>query len=190
MIIGITGGIGSGKTTLSNLLRSNGYPVYDADIEARRLQNEDITLINQTKVIFGNEVYKANGLNRIAVADMVFQHPELLKQLTAIVHPIVKNDFLQWASSHNQHKLLFVESAVLFESNFNELTDKIILVSAPESIRIKRVMQRDGLSSEQVIARIKNQMSDTDKALKSDLIIRTDKGLPDDVLELIIVWQH
>lgn len=190
MIIGITGGIGGGKTTLSNLLRSNGFLVYDADLEARRLQNENPTLIRQTKAIFGDDIYNDNELNRAAVAKLVFQHPELLKQLSTIVHPIVKKDFLQWVNSNVQHKPLFVESAVLFESNFDELTDKIILVTASESIRIQRVMQRDGVSHEQVAARIKNQIPDTEKALKSDLIIHTDQGLPDDVLQSIIVWQH
>lgn len=190
MIIGITGGIGSGKTTLSNLLRSHGYPVYDADKEARRLQNEHPALINRTKTIFGDNIYSNNELDRAAVAALVFQHPELLKNLTAIVHPVVKNDFLHWTRVNNQSKLLFVESAVLFESDFDQLTDKNILVTAAESVRIDRVMKRDGVSAAQVKARIKNQIPDADKALKSDLIIHTDQGIPEDVLESIIVWQH
>ncbi|MEA4936251.1 MAG: dephospho-CoA kinase [Paludibacter sp.] len=190
MVIGITGGIGSGKTTLSNLLRSHGFPVYDTDKEARRLQNENVRLIDQTKALFGEDIYKNGELNRIAVASIVFRQPELLMQLSSLVHPVVKNDFIQWAKSFNQEKLLFMESAVLFEGNFDTMTDKIILVTASDEIRIERVMKRDRLSREEVIARMKNQIPELLKAQKSDLVINTDQGLPENVLKSIIVWQH
>lgn len=190
MIIGITGGIGSGKTTLSDILRSHGYPVYVTDREARRLQDEDNDLVSQTILLFGDDVYKTGKLDRGIVAAQVFQQPELLQQLMAIVHPFVKKDFLRWAASFDINGLVFIESAVLFEGGFNKLTDKIILVTASENIRIERVMKRDGLSREQVIVRIKNQIPDAEKALKSDLIIQTDQGLPDNILQLINVWQH
>jgi dephospho-CoA kinase len=190
MIIGITGGIGSGKTTLSELLRSHGYPVYDTDKEAKKLQDEDIDLVSQTKLLLGDEIYKTGKLDRITAATLVFQKPELLQQLMAIVHPVVKKDFLKWSASFDVNGLVFIESAVLFEGRFNELTDKIILVTASETIRIERVMKRDGLTREQVIARIKNQIPDAEKALKSDLTIQTDQGLPDDILQLIHIWQH
>jgi dephospho-CoA kinase len=107
-----------------------------------------------------------------------------------IVHPVVKKDFLKWSVSFDVNGLVFIESAVLFEGGFNKLTDKIILVTASENMRIERVMKRDGISREQVIKRIKNQIPDAEKALKSDLIIQTDQGLPDDILQLINVWQH
>lgn len=190
MIIGITGGIGSGKTTLSDLLRSHGYPVYDTDKEARRLQDEDSGLVNQTKALFGEDVYKTGKLDRTTVASQVFQQPKLLQQLMAIVHPVVKKDFLRWVTAFNAEDLVFIESAVLFEGGFNKLTDKIILVTASETIRIERVMKRDRLSREQVIVRIKNQIPDVEKALKSDLIIHTDQGIPDNILQSIIVWKH
>jgi len=190
MIIGITGGIGSGKTTLSDYLRSHGFPVYDTDREARRLQDEDSGLVNQTKLLLGDDVYKTGKLNRVTVAARVFQQPELLQQLMAIVHPVVKKDFLNWSASFDVNRLVFIESAVLFEGGFNKITDKIILVTASENIRVERVMKRDGLSREQVIVRIKNQIPDAEKALKSDFIIQTDQGLPDDILQLINVWQH
>lgn len=189
MIIGITGGIASGKSTLSNVLKAHGYPVYDSDLEARRLQNEHPVLVSQTKQLFGDNIYVDGELNRPAVAALVFEHPELLQKLTAIVHPIVQADFIQWTKQFNPHALIFIESAVLFESKFDQLVDKIVLLTVSEEIRIRRVMDRDGSTKEQVLARIKNQIPDAEKIPKSDLVICTDQGLPDDVLHLIISRQ-
>lgn len=189
MIIGITGGIASGKSTLSNLLKAHGFPVYDSDLEARRLQNEHPEIISQTKALFGDDIYVGGQLNRPAVATLVFQNPELLKKLTDIVHPVVKAEFLQWTRQFKPNKLIFIESAILFEANFDKLVDKVILLTVSGEIRIKRVMERDGSTREQVLARIKNQIPDAEKIPKSDLVILTDQGLPDDVLHLIVSWQ-
>ncbi|HOG05125.1 MAG TPA: dephospho-CoA kinase [Paludibacter sp.] len=189
MIIGITGGIASGKSTLSNLLKAHGFPVYDSDLEARRLQNEHPEIISQTKALFGDDIYVDGQLNRPAVATLVFQNPELLKKLTNIVHPVVKAEFLQWTRQFKPNKLIFIESAILFEANFDKLVDKVILLTVSEEIRIQRVMERDGSTRKQVLARIKNQIPDTEKIPKSDLVILTDQGLPDDVLHLIVSWQ-
>jgi dephospho-CoA kinase len=189
MIIGITGGIASGKSTLSSLLKTHGFPVYDSDLEARRLQNEHPAIVSQTKALFGDDIYVDGQLNRPAVAALVFQNPELLRKLTDIVHPVVKADFLQWTKQFNPNQLIFIESAVLFEANFDGLVDKVILLTVSEEIRIQRVMERDGSTKKQVLARIKNQIPDTEKIPKSDLVILTDQGLPDDVLHLIISWQ-
>lgn len=189
MIIGITGGIASGKSTLSSLLKTHGFPLYDSDLEARRLQNEHPAIVSQTKALFGDDIYVDGQLNRPAVAALVFQNPELLRKLTDIVHPVVKADFLQWTKQFNPNQLIFIESAVLFEANFDGLVDKVILLTVSEEIRIQRVMERDGSTKEQVLARIKNQIPDTEKIPKSDLVILTDQGLPDDVLHLIISWQ-
>lgn len=190
MIIGITGGIGSGKSTLSELLRKHGYPVYDTDKKARRLQNEDALLVQHIKSLFGENCYVEGKLNRPAVAALVFNNPELLQKLTALVHPAVKEDFINWQRNYNSEDLVFIESAVLFEGGFNLLTDKVILVTASEDIRIQRVIKRDKISREQVLSRIKNQIPDTEKAPKSDLIINTDQGLPEDIMQSIVVWQH
>lgn len=187
MIIGITGGIGGGKTTLSNLLRSEGYAVYDSDFEAKRLQNEDEVVVNKMKALLGEEVYEDGQLNRKAVAERVFNNLELLKQLTDIVHPAVIKDFSNWKQQFSDETIAFMESAVLFEGNLEFLVDKIILVTASEDIRIQRVINRDGISKEQVIVRIKNQIPDAVKAMKSDLVIDTAQGLPENVLELIVM---
>ncbi len=188
MIIAITGNIASGKSTLSKLLKEHGYAVYDSDKKARRLQNEDPEVVRQTKALFGEDIYVDNQLNRPAVAAMVFENPALLKQLTDIVHPAVKADFLQWTKQFNSEELIFIESAVLFEGGFDSLVDKIILLTVSENIRIQRVMDRDGSTKEQVLSRMKNQIPDSENAPKSDLIIHTDNGLPENVLQLVVSW--
>lgn len=178
LIIGITGGIGSGKTTFANILRKNGYFVYDSDVEAKKLQNENAVLRNKLIETFGADIYKSNELDRKKLASIVFGNPELLQKLNSIVHPAVLENFLHWKELHTKEKCLFLESALLFESKFNLLTDKIILITASEHVRIKRVMKRDGISDEQVKLRIKNQQSDIDKYKLVDVIINTDEGSP------------
>lgn len=176
MIIGITGGIGGGKTTFSNVLREAGYQVYDSDLEAKRLQNENQNIRKQISALFGASAYKNDGLNRQLVANIVFKNPEILVQLNAIVHPAVEHDFLEWMKKYPNEKYYFIESAVLFESHFDSLVDKIIIVTASEDVRIERAMKRDSLSREQVILRIKNQMPEEQKKLLSDYVLNTDQN--------------
>lgn len=175
-VIGITGGIGSGKSTLSEMLREKGYPVYDTDREARRLQNEDAELVNQTIELLGPTIYRNGELDRPAVAAKVFSNPALLRQLAALVHPVVKRDFSAWVSRHSTRSV-FIESAVLFEGGFDALTNAIIVVTAPEELRIQRVMKRDGITREQVLARMKNQLPENEKLIKADFIINTQYGI-------------
>ncbi|MFZ4582507.1 MAG: dephospho-CoA kinase, partial [Paludibacter sp.] len=156
MIIGITGGIGSGKSTLSTKLREAGYAVYDTDAAARRLQNENAEIRNKIIALFGAEAYTDNVLNRSYIAGIVFNQPEFLAKLNLIVHPAVRDDFKVWKKQHSSETMLFLECAILFEGEFNKLVDKIILVSAPQSIRIQRVMKRDGVTENQVLQRINN----------------------------------
>lgn len=176
-VIGITGGIGSGKSTLSEMLREKGYPVYDTDREARRLQNKDTELVNQTIELLGPTVYRNGELDRPAVAAKVFANPALLRQLAALVHPVVKRDFSDWVSRQST-RTIFIESAVLFEGGFDALTNVIVVVTAPEELRIQRVMKRDGITREQVLARIKNQLPENEKLIKADIIINTQNGIP------------
>lgn len=176
-VIGITGGIGSGKSTLSEMLREKGYPVYDTDREARRLQNKDTELVNQTIELLGPTVYRNGELDRPAVAAKVFANPALLRQLAALVHPVVKRDFSDWVSRQST-RTIFIESAVLFEGGFDALTNVIVVVTAPEELRIQRVMKRDGITREQVLDRIKNQLPENEKLIKADIIINTQNGIP------------
>jgi dephospho-CoA kinase len=173
MIIGITGGIGSGKSTLSEKLRKAGFAVYDTDAAARRLQNENAEIRHQITAIFGAEAYTDNVLNRKYIAGIVFNQPVLLNKLNGIVHPAVRADFKLWCENHKNDNLLFLECAILFEGEFQQFVDKIILVTAPQSIRIQRVMQRNNISEKDVIARINNQLPDSVMAAKSDIIIDT-----------------
>lgn len=178
LIIGITGGIGGGKSTLSAKLRAEGYDVYDTDIRAKVLQNEHPELVRQLKALFGDTIYNAEGLDRAALARIVFGNKDLLQQLNKLVHPFVREDFNSWVVAHAKQKLLFVESAIMFESGLSELMDKIILMTASESVRIHRVVKRDGASPEQVKARIDNQMPDEQKIPKADFVIYSDDNMP------------
>jgi len=178
LIIGITGGIGSGKSTLSKLLRAEGYSVYDTDLEARRLQNEHSTMRKKLMDMFGKDIYTEQGLNRSALGKIVFGKPELLEKLNTIVHPLVMDDFNSWVSNRYPKKMLFVESAILYESGFNKLVDKVILITADEAIRIERVIKRDGVTSEHVRARMAYQLSDNEKIERADFVIHSDDNKP------------
>lgn len=178
LIIGITGGIGGGKSTLADKLRSEGFEVYDSDKEARILQNEHPVIRENLIKLFGNDIYNDEGLNRKELARIVFQKSELLSKLNAVVHPIVKVDFQNWIEKRQAHKLLFVESAILFESGFNLIVDKVIVITASEDIRIKRVVKRDGSSVDQVRLRIANQLPEEIKVDKADFVIHSDDNQP------------
>ena len=178
LIIGITGGIGSGKSTLSKLLRAEGYSVYDTDLEARRLQNEHSTMRKKLIDMFGKDIYSEQGLNRSALGKIVFAKPELLAKLTTIVHPLVLEDFNNWVINRFPKKMLFIESAILYESGFNKLVDKVILITADEATRIERVVKRDGVTPEHVKARMANQLSDKEKVSRADFVIYSDDNKP------------
>jgi len=178
LIIGITGGIGSGKTTLSKSLREVSYDVYDSDLEARRLQNENPEIIKGLKKLFGSEIYTPQGLDRPKLAEIVFADQSLLLQLNAIVHPVIRLDFENWVKQHQSHKFVFVESAIMLESGFSKLVNKIILVTASEQLRIERVVKRDGITEEQVKARMSKQYPDDVKIPLADYVMYTDDNLP------------
>jgi len=178
LIIGITGGIGSGKSTLSSLLRAEGYSVYDTDLEARRLQNEHSAMRKKLVDLFGKDIYTEQGLNRSSLGKIVFAKPELLVKLNAIVHPLVMEDFNNWVLNRFPKKMLFIESAILYESGFNKLVDKVILITAAEDVRIDRVIKRDGVSPEHVRARMSHQLSEKEKVLRADFVIYSDDNTP------------
>jgi len=189
LIIGITGGIGGGKSTLSEKLRAEGYSVYDSDVEARRLQNENPIIKKQLVELFGEDIYTPQGLDRSSIAKLVFEKKESLAQLTAIVHPVVKEDFNNWIENHKTEKLLFIESAILFESGINVLVDKVILMTAAREIRLARVVKRDGTAPELVSARMANQLPDEDKIARVDFVIHSDDNKPLDAKMRKIVFE-
>ncbi len=154
--IAIIGGIGSGKSVVSQILRVMGFPVYDCDAEAKRLMDNSQKIKSRIVDAFGEESLLNGQLNRPYLATMVFGYPENLKKLNGIVHPEVHADFEQWVAECNAGAV-FVETAILFESGMDAFVDEIWLVDAPEDIRVARVVKRNGLPVEQVQARVRSQ---------------------------------
>lgn len=176
-LIGLTGGIGSGKSTVAGLFRTLGIPVYESDIRAKYLMHHDNEVKEQIIRLFGNEAYTYDQeLNRSWVASRVFTDPSVLKQLNAIVHPAVFEDLKIWSSEEPQQAApyLLQESAILFEENLISRLQAVILVVASEDTRIKRVMKRDDLAEEQIRDRMKFQWPDEKKIPLSDFIIYND----------------
>lgn len=173
--VGITGNIGSGKSTVCRLFEILGIPVYYADSRAKELLNSDAEIINKVKHLLGADVYDANGkLNRKKVAALVFSDKALLKKYNAIVHPAVLNDGNIWIKKFEHCPYILKEAALLFESGTYQFLDKIICVTAPEIIRIARVQQRDSITEVEVVQRMQNQWSEEKKISASDYIIIND----------------
>ena len=169
-IIGLTGGIGSGKTTIAKYYESLGIPVYIADEEARRLLYTP-DAVTAVKAAFGDEVFTDGLPDRKKLAEVVFANPDKLQRLNGIIHPLVKEHFKKWVASNSHADIVMKETAILFESGSYKDCDKIILVTAPEELRIGRVMERDGIDEVTVLERMKNQWSDEKKRELSDFVI-------------------
>lgn len=191
MIIGLTGGIGSGKSVISNQLRQMGYSVYDTDSEAKRLIMEDVHVREQIEHLFGKDVYR-NGVYQTAmVAQQVFANPSLLARLNAIVHPAVKADIVsKFRSSgvtsepsapseplNSDSGLFFVECAILYQAGLDQLCDKVVAVTAPEQVRLERVIARDQSDIHKVRARMRVQDTEQD-IRRADIVINNDGGTP------------
>lgn len=172
--VGITGGIGSGKTYICKIIEQLGYPVYNADVRAKELTNSNSNIKSAVKSLFGKDIYVNGELNRSAVAKLVFEDSTLLEKLNRIIHPEVQNDFETWANSNFDNSIVFKEAAILFESGMYKLMDANILVTAPLNIRIGRVMERDGVSKNDVLKRINNQFSDEEKLKLANYTIVND----------------
>lgn len=171
MKIGITGGIGSGKTTVCKIFEVLGIPVYYADDRAKQLMVESSTLVHQIKALLGAEAYFEDGaLNRAFVAKAVFNNPKQLATLNALVHPVVIADAENWHRLQTTPYTL-KEAALLFESRSFRSLDKIITVYAPEKVRLQRVMKRDASTESEVKNRMDKQLSDTDKIQLADYVI-------------------
>lgn len=170
-IIGLTGGIGSGKTMVAQYMQSQGIPVYIADEEAKKVMNIPEVVAEVAKT-FGNDVIENGSVNRQKVAQLVFNSPEKLKQLNEIIHPRVKQDFDNWVEKHHNFPFVVKEAAILFESGSYQFCDKIITVTAPLPVRLQRVMERDSVTRDQVLARMQNQWDDEKKVALSDFVIQ------------------
>lgn len=176
--IGITGGIGSGKSLVCKIFGVLGVPAYDADSRAKNLMTTDGILIHQIKKEFGSLSYDANGvLNREFLSATVFANQDKLKQLNALVHPRVAVDYEKWVDEHVDNKYVLKEAALLFESGSYQRLDKIILVTAPKEIRIERVLTRDPHRTKEDVERIiENQLSEEEKEAKANFIIRNSES--------------
>lgn len=157
--IGITGGIGSGKSRLCRLFAERGVAVYDTDAAAKRLMTEDAALVEAIKARFGVESYADGALNRSYLATRVFSDEAERQALNGLVHPAVKADFVAWAEQQAGDYVI-LESALLFEAGLDAMVDAVVAVMAPEALRIERVQQRDGVTEEQVRSRMAAQLSD------------------------------
>ena len=189
MIIGLTGGIGSGKSVIAKQLREIGYAVYDTDSEAKRLIVEDAAVRKQMIQLFGSDVYKDGIYQTAFVAQRVFTDKSLLAQLNAIVHPAVRADILRWATMQDSPSfrkglgvgICFVECAILYQAGFDELCDKVVAVTAPEEVRLTRVLARDHSTIDKVHARMRAQEADKDLR-RADLVINNDGNTPIPIL--------
>lgn len=169
-IIGLTGGIGSGKTAIGNYFRTLGIPVYVADEEGRKITDRP-EVVRQIADAFGQSVIADGKVDRKQLAEIVFNDKEKLEQLNSIIHPAVKRHFFEWIEHYPDAQMVIRESAILFESGSYRDCDFVISVTAPIEMRIERVMKRDNLTREQVMERIENQMSDDERIPKSDFVI-------------------
>ena len=169
-IIGLTGGIGSGKTTLAKQIQSLGIPVYIADEEAKKIIDTP-EIIKKIQNEFGELVFDNNHLNKEKLAEIVFKSPEKLTLLNQIIHPAVQSDFANWLLLHQKYSIVFKEAAILFESGSYKDCDKVITVIAPLESRIQRVINRDNNTRKDVLNRIAAQWTDEMKIQKSDFVI-------------------
>lgn len=171
--IGITGGMGAGKSVISEMMRCLGIPVYDADIASKKILNSNTKVKTQLIELLGEEIFSNGQLNRPLMAQLIFNNNELLLKTNAIIHPAVFEDFIAWSEVQNK-EVVACETAILFESGMVSYFDSILMVSAPLEIRIERCIKRNNFTREQVLERIAKQMDESKKIELSDFVIDND----------------
>jgi dephospho-CoA kinase len=172
--VGITGGIGSGKTLVCSVLEKLGVPVYYADQKAKRLMNSHPVLKKGIEELLGKEAYSEGALDRRYVGSRVFGNRDLMEQLNSLVHPAVREDYRSWVTGWSEVPYVVEEAAILFESGASRNLDRTVLVYAPSELRIHRVMQRDGVAKEEVQRRMLHQMDEEEKRTLADEVIVND----------------
>lgn len=178
-LVGITGGIGSGKSTISKCLQTMGYFVFNADEQASFALEHDPEVVDQVKDLIGNGAYDSNGkANRAFIASKVFADNLLLKKLNTILHPVVRRMFDDWVADHKSEKTLFKEAAILFESGANQQVNEVIAVIAPESVRVQRVKKRDRRSEKEILDIMARQMNQDELVAKCQYVIKNDDHTP------------
>lgn len=184
--VGITGGIGSGKTYICNLLELMNFSVFYSDAEAKKIQDTDTDVRYKLTQLFGANTYTEDGLNRKYLAEIIFTNPTAKKQLEEIIHPKVAEAFTRWCEEKNStdEKIVFIESAILYESGFDKFVDKVVMVHADDQVRIERSIRRDGVDRKAIEERIKNQSSNKEKCKKADFVINNN---PNDLVNKQII---
>jgi dephospho-CoA kinase len=175
--IGLTGGIGSGKSVVASLLEVYGMAVYSADKESKKLLVSSPLVREQLIALLGNSIYDSNGLNRRLMASLIFNDSNLLEQVNTIIHPAVGRHFESWLERQTT-KYAVLESAILFESGFDRYVDCCLMVYAPCELRVKRVITRDGITEAEVWQRMQHQLPDEEKKERADYVIYNDEKQP------------
>jgi dephospho-CoA kinase len=175
--IGITGGIGAGKSLVAEIIKAMGYPVYNSDERAKELTESNPKIKAGLIHLFGEEIYQNDKLNKFALAQAIFSDESVREKVNALIHPIVREDFNLWALAQN-NSLVFNESAILFETGSFKNFDAIILVYAPKELRIKRIMKRDNCSENEVLKRMNAQFSDEEKYQLTEFRVLNDEQTP------------
>ena len=173
--VGVTGGIGSGKSLICQVFSHLGVPVYNADEAAKNLMDRDPEIRKDMTGVFGSTIYKDGKLNRSKLSGLIFDNPKLLADVNRIVHPRVGHNFSEWCSSFINFPFIIQESAILFESNAYKLFDYVILVTAPEEIRIQRVLSRPGMTRKKILSIMKNQLPEKEKIVRSHFVLKNDE---------------
>lgn len=176
--IAITGGIGSGKSYVSALLKKQGIPIYNADDEAKRLMVDDEGIRKGLTDLLGDEVYMNGNLNKPLLASYLFADAGNAARINSIVHPRVKADFCCWLKTHQESEIAGLECAILYEAGFEDTVDVVVMVYAPEALRVERAMRRDNATEHQIRARIAAQMADEEKCRRADYIVLNDGSTP------------
>lgn len=174
----ITGGIGSGKSYVSSLLEERGIPIYNADIESKRLTVQDEGIRKELVALLGEDIYQGATLNKPLLASYLFANSDNAVKVNSIIHPRVKDDFRRWVESQKDVPLVGLESAILYESGFDDVVDQVVMVYAPKAVRLQRAMKRDNATEEQVRARMSAQMGDEEKRSKADFVLMNDGIMP------------
>ena len=176
--IAITGGIGSGKSYVCKQLEAMGVPIYDADSQAKQLMLTDPVIKEQLVALLGEDVYEHGQLNKKMLAEYLFAEASHADLINGIVHPRVKHHFLMWLQSNADKEIAGMECAILFESGFDQVVDKVVMVTAPEPLRLERAMKRDAATQQQIKARMNMQMPDAEKERRSHFSICNDGKMP------------
>jgi len=174
--LGITGGIGAGKSVVASFLKTLGIPVYIADDESKKLTSTSPRIKEQLVEKFGEDLFFEGTLNKALLASLIFENKDNLRAINSIIHPEVMADFEAWAEKHADKKLIAMEAAILFESGFDKTMNFIVTVTAPQEERVERILRRNKITREEILSRMSNQLPDEEKCERSDFVIYNDNN--------------